>query len=665
MTQSRITASYGAWQSAVAADMLAAQTVRLSGITLDANKAWWLEGRATDGGRSVLVAAESAHSLADVTQAPWNIRSRVHEYGGGAFAVRDGDVWFANDDDQRLYRLTEGAGASTGAKAITAAGPFRYADPEPLANGAGVICVREEHRDADEPVNALVWVDGAGDDSASGVEVIAQGHDFYAYPRLSEDGKTLAFIAWNHPNMPWDGTELYLAPVLDGANIGAPVKVAGGENESIFQPHWAPDGHLWFASDANGYWNLQRLKHAGLAAAAGEVQCVIEEQADYGMPLWQFAMCTYGFADADTLVAASCARGQWRVQAIDLRDMTRTELPVPMSAVSAVVASDGQALLLGASATSPLSVMRWRLSDNTVEVLRSSSDIELASDDIALAETIAFASADDSVAHGFFYAPTNSRYQAAGDELPPLIVIGHGGPTGSTSSAFDLSVQFWTSRGFAVLDVNYRGSTGYGRHYRSLLDGQWGIADVEDCVYGARFLAESGRVDGSRMAIRGRSAGGYTVLAALAFHDVFAAGASYYGIGELEVLARDTHKFESRYLDRLVGPYPQCAQIYRDRSPIHHVEQLSCPVIFFQGLEDKVVPPNQAQMMSDALKKKGIAVACMMFEGEQHGFRRAETIVRTLESELVFYGACSASMQLAICLTLSSTTLIDRIRGYR
>jgi dipeptidyl aminopeptidase/acylaminoacyl peptidase len=349
-------------------------------------------------------------------------------------------------------------------------------------------------------------------------------------------------------------------------------------------------------------------------------------------------MSTYGFADADTLVAASCVQGQWRVQAIDLRDMTRTDLPLPVSAVSALVASNGQALLLGASATEATRVMRWTLRDNSVEILRSSSGLALASESISCAEAITFPSADAAVAHGFFYAPKNSCYEAMPGELPPLMVIGHGGPTGATAPAFDLSVQFWTSRGFAVFDVNYRGSTGYGRSYRSLLDGAWGIADVEDCVNGARYLAEAGRVDGSRMVIRGRSAGGYTVLAALAFHDVFAAGASYYGIGELEALARDTHKFESRYLDRLVGPYPQCAQIYRDRSPINHIDRLSCPVIFFQGLEDKVVPPNQAQMMRDALKAKGIAVACLMFEGEQHGFRRAQTIVRTLEAELVFYG---------------------------
>ena len=642
MSLTMTTLAYGAWPSPIAADMLAAQSVRLGAVAMDGGAALWVEGRPSDGGRNVLVRTESAASAADLTVAPFNVRSRVHEYGGGAFAVLDGVVWFVNDDDQRVYRLERGAQAV----ALTPHGPFRYADPCPAANGRGVVCVREEHREDGEVINCLVWIDGHGnghgtddsddDDRSSGVTVIVQGHDFFAYPRLSPDGRSLAFIAWDHPNMPWDGTNLYLAAVVDDGGFDAARKVAGGLSESIFQPHWSPTGQLWFVSDANGFWNLYRLQRDG--HGGDEIECVIAEQADYGMPLWQFAMSTYGFADVNTLVAASCVHGAWRVQAIDLRDMARIDLPVPISAVSALVAGNGQALLLGASATTAPCVMRWTLHGNCVESLRNSSDFALASEAIAQPQTIDFPSANGSTAHGFFYAPTSSSVQAMADERPPLIVIGHGGPTGATTAAFDLGVQFWTSRGFAVLDVNYRGSTGYGRAYRALLDGAWGIADVEDCVNGARYVAQAGLVDASRMAIRGRSAGGYTVLAALAFHDVFAAGASYYGIGELEALARDTHKFESRYLDRLVGPYPQCAQLYRDRSPINHIDKLSCPVIFFQGLEDKVVPPKQAQMMRDALKAKGIAVACEMFAGEQHGFRRAETIVRTLEAELVFYG---------------------------
>jgi dipeptidyl aminopeptidase/acylaminoacyl peptidase len=632
MSLTNKTAAYGAWRSPIGADMLAAQTVRLGAVAMDGGNALWVEGRPSDAGRNVLVRAASATSAMDLTAAPWSVRSRVHEYGGGAFAVLDEVVWYVNDEDQRLYRLAP----NTAAIALTPSGPFRYADPCPDASGRGVVCVREEHREGGEPINCLVWIDGGNAGDGDGGVVIAQGHDFFAYPRLSPDGQSLAFIAWDHPNMPWDGTSLYIAPVVDAGVVGAAHKVAGGLSESIFQPHWAPDGQLWFASDASGYWGLYRLQRDGHGAA--ETHCVIAEEADYGMPLWQFAMSTLGFADERTLVAASCVQGKWRVQAIDLHDMTRTDFPVLINSVSALIAGKGQALLLGANATTGACVMRWTLSDNTVEILRTSSELAISSDCIAQAQTIDFPSADGATAHGFFYAPTNPGYQAPADERPPLMVIGHGGPTGATTAAFDLGVQFWTSRGFAVLDVNYRGSTGYGRKYRALLDGAWGIADVEDCVNGARYLAEAGLVDAARMAIRGRSAGGYTVLAALVFHDVFAAGASYYGIGELEALARDTHKFESRYLDRLVGPYPQCAQLYRDRSPINHVDKLSCPVIFFQGLEDKVVPPNQAQMMHDALKAKGIAVACEMFAGEQHGFRRAETIVRTLEDELVFYG---------------------------
>lgn len=605
--------------------MLAAQSVRLAGIAIDDGQAFWLEGRAEDGGRNVLVRAVSPGASADVTFAPWNVRSRVHEYGGGAFAVHNGIVWFVHDDDQRVYRLAP----NTAPVAMTPQGPFRYADPAVASDGSGIVCVCEEHHNDREPSNALVWVSGQG------VEVVVDGHDFFAYPRISPDGQSLAYIAWDHPNMPWDGTSLYVAPILNSdlgpGRVGAPERIAGGEDESIFQPQWAPDGTLWYVSDSSGFWNLYRREN-------GAPVCVLAEEADYGMPLWQFAMSTYGFADANTLLAASCLQGRWRVQAIDLRDMSRRTLPTAVSAVSGLVASDGQALILGASATLLSCVLRWTLRDDSVVILRASSDIQFAQDAVSQPETIDFPSTDGVTSHGFFYPPVNPSCRVVPGELPPLIVIGHGGPTGASTPALDLGVQFWTSRGFAVFDVNYRGSTGYGRAYRSLLDGAWGVADVEDCVNGARYLAQAGRVDASRMAIRGRSAGGYTVLAALAFHDVFAAGASYYGIGELEALARDTHKFESRYLDRLVGPYPQCAQLYRQRSPINHIDQLSCPVIFFQGLEDKVVPPNQALMMRDALDAKGIAVACMMFEGEQHGFRRAQTIVCALESELVFYG---------------------------
>jgi len=623
VTASRRTAPYGAWESPIAPAVLAADTVRLGGIGLDGEHALWVEGRPREAGRSALVAAGRDAAPRERLAAPWSVRSRVHEYGGGAFAAAGGTVWFVHDADQRLYVARPGAAPVP----LTPRGALRFADPAPSPDGARVACVCEDHGAAGEPENTLVAVDAAG----GGVTVLARGHDFYACPRWRADGRALAFLAWDHPDMPWDATTLYLA-VVGADGIPGPARaVAGGRGESVFQPQWAPDGKLWFVSDAPGFWNLHRLEPEG-------PRCVLREAAEYGMPMWQLGMSSYGFAGAGTLVAASCREGRWHVDAIDLRDLRRTPMPLPVSAVSALVAGPGQALMVAASPRRSASVLRWRLADGTVEALRESAPLALAEEGLSQPEAITFPSAGGAHAHGFFYPPLNPGFEAPAGERPPLLVVGHGGPTGATAAALDPGIQFWTSRGFAVLDVNYRGSTGYGRAYRRLLEGAWGIADVEDCVHGARHLAAAGRVDGARLAIRGRSAGGYTVLAALTFHDAFSAGASYYGIGDLEALARDTHKFESRYLDWLVGPYPQCAQRYRERSPIHHVQRLSCPVIFFQGLEDAVVPPNQAEAMRDALRAKGIPVACLMFEGEQHGFRRAATIVRALEAELSFYG---------------------------
>lgn len=623
MTDGHRALPYGAWPSPIDAAMLAGHSVRLGGITLDGADALWVEGRPQQAGRSVLVRASVGAHAVDLTPAPWNVRSRVHEYGGGAFAARDGTAWFVHDDDQRLYAL-----APRGAPcALTPEGSYRHADPEPSPDGRYIVCVREDHSGEGEPVNTLVSVDAAG----GGVREIAGGHDFYAYPRINPDGSALAFIAWDHPDMPWDASVLYLADVAPDGTLAAPRAIAGGQGVSVFQPQWAPDGTLWFVSDASGFWNLYVLDSDG-------PRCVIRDEAEYGMPLWQFAMSSYGFADERTLVAAFCRNGSWQVDAIDLSTLARTPMPCEVSAVSALVAGNGRAIVLAASPARVQSVLCWDLAGGPVQTLCASTTQVLGPGWISVAEAVDFPTDDGQIAHGFFYPPVNPTCVAPAGERPPLIVIGHGGPTGASSASLDLAVQFWTSRGFAVLDVNYRGSTGYGRAYRRLLDGQWGVADVADCVNGARHLADAGRVERARMAIRGRSAGGYTVLAALAFHDIFAAGASYYGIGELEALARDTHKFESRYLDRLVGPYPECAALYRERSPLNHLQSLSCPVIFFQGLEDRVVPPNQAQMMRDALFAKGIPVACLMFEGEQHGFRRAETIVRTLEAELYFYG---------------------------
>ncbi|MCP5109358.1 MAG: S9 family peptidase [bacterium] len=495
------------------------------------------------------------------------------------------------------------------------------------AGRARLIAVRENHEVDSEAVNEIVAVSLTG----GAVEVLAGGNDFVSTPVLSPGGHRLAWLTWDHPNMPWDGTELWVADLNADGKLDSPRRVAGGDDVSVFQPAWSPSGELWFAADPEGWWNLHCWDGSG-------AKCMLEMQAEFGRPQWVFGMSAYGFAGDGSVVCAYCERGEWRAGRLDPVSGTFHRLGLQLSGIEEVAVEGENAALLGGSARAATSVIRFHLGTGAKEVLRASISISIDAGYLSEAERLEFPTRNGETAHAFFYPPRNKDFSGPEDERPPLIVIGHGGPTAATSTSLALKIQFWTSRGFAVLDVNYRGSTGYGRAYRERLKGDWGIADVEDCVHGALYLAGQGLVDRNRLAIRGGSAGGYLALAALAFHDVFSAGASYYGVGDLEALATDTHKFESRYLDSLIGPYPDHADVYRARSPIHHVDRLSAPVIFFQGLDDKVVPPNQAETMVAALEEKGILVAYFAFEGEQHGFRKEETLRRTLTEELAFYG---------------------------
>lgn len=613
-------APYGTWVSPINTRMLVADSVRLGGVALDGDDAYWLEGRPGEGGRNVLVCRGADGTTRDVVPAPFNVRTRAHEYGGGAFLVRDGRIWFTNFDDQRIYQCD----GSTPPRPLTAPGPWRYADM--ILDGARdrLICVREAHGRADaEPDNALVAVrlsDGT-------VEVLASGHDFYASPCLDARAERLAWLTWDHPDMPWDATRLWMAGLgADGAPA-EPLCVAGGDGVSVFQPAFRDDGMLFFVADPDGWWNLHGYD-------GGVARCVLAMEAEFGRPQWQFGMSTYGFDARGEIVCCYSRDGFWHLARLE------DELVPVESAftdIQAIAVAGQRALVIGGSPTRTAAVAVIDTQTGSTDVLRVSAKRDFDAAFVSAPEAIRFATGEGQHAHAFYYAPRNPDFDGPEDERPPLIVIGHGGPTGAASATLSLTIQFWTSRGFAVLDVNYRGSTGYGRAYRELLAGRWGIADVEDCISGARHLAETGRVDGERLAIRGGSAGGYTTLAALAFHDVFAAGASYYGVSDLETLALDTHKFESRYLDKLVGAYPAERETYVARSPIHAVDRLSCPVIFFQGLEDEVVPPSQAERMVEALRAKGLPVAYLAFEGEQHGFRKAETMERTLQAELAFY----------------------------
>jgi dipeptidyl aminopeptidase/acylaminoacyl peptidase len=562
----------------------------------------------------------------DVTPPPFNVRTRVHEYGGGAFAVADGIVYFSNFEDQRLYRQEPGGEPHP----LTPELDLRYADGDVDRGRGRMVCVREDHTVAgQEATNTVVSLDL--DDGGPG-DVIVSGSDFYSTPRISPDGSRMAWLSWDHPNMPWDGTQLWTGELDAGGAIGERVRVAGGPDESIFQPEWSPDGSLYFVSDRSGWWNLYRWLD-------GEVESLCQMEAEFGAPQWGLGMRTYGFASAERIICSYTQRGVWHIADFDTGPRTLRPVPTPFTEITRagmVVSSKGVVFGAG-SPTMAASVMYHELAGGQTESLRRTSDAEVDDGYVSAPRSIEFPTERGLTAHAFFYPPKNRDYAAPEDKRPPLLVMSHGGPTGTTSSTLNLNVQYWTSRGIAVLDVNYGGSSGYGTEYRRRLNGQWGVVDIDDCVNGATYLVERGEVDGERLAIKGGSAGGYTTLSALTFRDVFKAGASYYGISDLEAMTRDTHKFESRYLDSMIGPYPERRDLYIERSPIHHTDGLSCPIILFQGLEDRVVPPNQAEMMVDAMRKKGLPVAYVPFEGEQHGFRRAENIKRALEAELYFY----------------------------
>lgn len=619
------TTPYGSWKSPIRSDLIVAGTIGLGGVRLDGQDIYWSELRPTEAGRTVIVRSTVGESMTDITPSPFNVRTRVHEYGGGAYLVHQGTVYFSNFVDQRLYRQSPG----TIPVAITPEVAWRYADGVMDSSRNRMICVREDHSTSGEAVNTIasLSLENSGEQ-----QILVSGSDFYAAPRLSPEGSYLAWLCWNHPNMPWDSTELWIAEVMPDGSLGQPTKVAGGENESIVQPEWSPDGVLYFVSDRTNWWNLYRYHRED-----GEIEPLYLMDAEFGSPLWVFGISDYAFESAERLICTYRKEGISYLASLNTRTKTLEPIELPYTEIAGIRATEGQVVFSAGSATEPTSIVRLHLATRKIDVLRRSSNLEVNPGYLSVPQTISFPTEHALMAYGIFYPPKNTDYKALAGELPPLLVKSHGGPTSATSTAFNLRIQYWTSRGFAVLDVNYGGSTGYGRAYRERLKGQWGIVDVDDCVNGARYLAESGQVDRNRLVIDGGSAGGYTTLCALTFRDIFKAGASFYGVSDLEALARDTHKFEARYLDSLIGPYPERKDLYVARSPIHAISQLNCPVIFFQGSEDRVVPPNQAEQMVNALRTKKLSVAYVLFAGEQHGFRKAENIQRMIDGEFYFY----------------------------
>ncbi|MFN0028289.1 MAG: S9 family peptidase [Acidimicrobiales bacterium] len=645
-------APYGSWSSPITTELITAASVGLGEVFLDGPRIWWSELRPNEAARVALVV-----DGVDQLPAPWSARTRVHEYGGGAWWVDRGRLYFSNWTDQRLYQLEPGGG--TEPRALTPEPPipagWRYADGRISPDGRWMICVREAHKaDGGEAANEVVVVPADGGTP----EVVVSGPDFVAAPRFSADGTRVCWLQWNHPDMPWDRTELWVARFSDGALTQARC-VAGQElDEAIVQPEWGPDGLLYFCSDRSNWWNLYRLEADGEGLPVGFPVPLTTLESDIALPAWIFGRSRYAFgSDGTTVVFAFGGGDHVHLGVMDLHDHGWRVVETTLASLEAVRVRPGPAgdelVGVGAGFASEPAVVAISLADGHTRLVRAPRDLDqmirasqtvsdvdgrnILDGLVSTPEPVRFPSAGGRQAHGWFYPPRNQRYVAPSGELPPLVVLSHGGPTSAANPAFNLGVQYWTTRGFAVLDVDYGGSTGYGRTYRKLLDEAWGIVDVDDCCAGAEWLAADGRCDPARMVIRGGSAGGFTTLAALAFRSTFRAGASHYGVADLEALATDTHKFESRYLDGLVGPYPAARDVYQARSPIHHTDGLDCPLILFQGSEDVIVPPSQSRAMAAALAAKAIPHAYIEFPGEQHGFRQAANIRRALEAELYFY----------------------------
>ncbi|MFL5918923.1 MAG: S9 family peptidase [Gaiellaceae bacterium] len=622
-------APYGSWSSPITLDLVASEGgVSYGFLSVTDDGAYWLESRPQEQGRMALVLRPHGGDAVDVVPAGFNVRTRVHEYGGGAWFHHGSVVFCSNFDDSRLYRIDEPGGEP---QAITPAPPaehaLRYADGRVFANGRLIVCVRESHGEG-EPKNELVVLPA---DGSSEPRVIATGRDFYAAPRPSPDGGRLAWLAWDHPHMPFEGTDLCVAELSADGTCSNSRRVAGSATESIFQPEWGPNGDLYFASDRTGWSNLYLEQD-------GEVRELTRERADLGYPQWVFDLTRYAFL-ADGRIA--CLFTREAVDGLELVDpatgeLERIELPYTAFHSPSLRSRGNTLVFAAASPQEPSAIVELDVESGRLTTLARSAELAVDERYLARAEPISFEGADGRTSYGFFYAPANPDYEAPPDELPPLLVHVHGGPTAHVQTALDLGVQFFTSRGLAVADLNYGGSTGYGREYRDYLQHRWGEVDVEDSAAAARYLAGRGDVDGARVEIDGGSAGGYTTLLALAVRDEFAAGTSFYGVADLVTFHGETHKFESHYDEYLIGPWPDAVDVYRDRSPVTHADSISRPLLLLQGLDDKVVPPAQSEVIVDALKQRGVPHAYIAFEGEGHGFRKAENVKRALEAHLSF-----------------------------
>jgi dipeptidyl aminopeptidase/acylaminoacyl peptidase len=619
----RLELPYGSWPTPITSELIVRSARLPNAVQVDGDQVWWSEGRPEEGGRTAVLRLGPDGEQVEVLAAPWNARSGVHEYGGGAWWVRGGVLWFVDWPSQRLHRLAPGGEPEPLTREPKVPRGLRYADGDVHPNGRTMLCVQEEHRVDGDVVNTIVRLDALVPSPMP--DIVVKGPDFVADPRWRPDGGAFCWLEWDHPDMPWDAVRL----VVDEG--GSRTVVAGADRrESICQPTWGTDGSLWFSTDRSGFWSLHRW------TPSGGVEAMVDVQQDIGFPQWAFGQSCFALLD-DGRVAFVLRDAGLDQLAVREVDGAVTTVEHDVTSIDQIRPHGSDVVAIVASGATEPEIARIDL-DGLIETLVPPRDLGLPSGWFPELQVLDFATgAGDAQAHALFYPPTSLDAVGPRDERPPLIVLIHGGPTGAARPMLQLSRAYWTSRGFAVVDVNYRGSTGYGRAYRDLLQGQWGIADVEDCAAVVAALADLDLVDPDRCCIRGGSAGGFTALAALAFHDVFAAGASHYGVADLGVLAEETHKFEARYLDGLVGPWPADRAVYEARSPIHHLEGIDAPLAVFQGLEDAVVPPNQAEMMVEGLRARGVSVAYVAFDGEGHGFRQAANIRAALDGELSFY----------------------------
>ena len=623
--KSKMKSHYGSWESTITPQKIIEGGLRFSEIRSNSSELYFLEGRPEEAGRYVIVKQNSSGEIEDVIPENFNSRNAVHEYGGGSFAVGKKNIYFTNWDDQRIYVVAE-----KNTSALTIEPPFeksiRYSDLTLSYDEEWIFCVRETHFEKGEAKNELVAIST----SKNHTIVLCTGRDFYSSPRINPANNEICWLEWDHPNMPWDGSELYIGN-FDSNGVSNKKLIDGSKNISIIQPEWSESGQLIYISDESGWWNLKKYSD-------NKKSTILDEETDHGEPAWNFGVRTYFIKDNFIYLRGSSKdKNKGLIRKINISGEIVEEIEILHTSIGSLSFFDNKALYIGASPVSKSEIVSLDLEKKEIKTIKESSKLEIDSEEISIPEEITFTTTESATAYGYFYKPKNKKYQGNSGEKPPVLVISHGGPTSATSNALNLSVQYWTNRGIAVVDVNYRGSTGYGKKFRDSLKGNWGVYDTDDCIAAVDYLSEKGLVDSERAAIKGGSAGGYTTINALTFHDRFAVGATYYGIADLSVFIDDTHKFESKYLESLIGKYPEEKEKYYDRSAINFTDQLSCPMIIFQGTEDKIVPPSQAEIMAEGLRDKKIPFSLVMYEGEQHGFRQSKNIISSLESELYFY----------------------------